>query len=65
MLDKSQLKTLSEFLVNLATAWLIAVVVVPSLTITAFSVVNFLEIIKGLVFGLSSLFFAVYLSKEK
>lgn len=64
-MDKSQSKTLADFLVNLATAWFVAAVIAPSFSSSAFSEASLSSIIFGLVFGFSSLLSALYLSKEQ
>jgi len=61
MLDKSQLKSLSDFLVNLATAWFAVAVVAPTL---AGSSTPLPVVLEGLFFGVVSLLSALYLLKE-
>lgn len=62
MIDKSQSKTLADFLVNIATAWFVAAVVAPFFSVSSSTPVRM--IILGIFFGSVSLSLALIASKE-
>jgi hypothetical protein len=65
MIDKSQSKTLADFLVNISTAWFVGSVIAPSFSKSSFLEATKFSIIAGISSGFIFLFLALYFSKEK
>jgi ABC-type transport system involved in cytochrome c biogenesis permease subunit len=65
MINKSQSKTLADFLVNISTAWFVGSIIAPSFSKSSFSEATGFSIVAGIVSGFIFLFLALYFSKER